>query len=137
MLNRKVFLTPLFVGLLASSFASSQPPKGDAADYTEHVTQVAKANRRYNLPDQEAIKDALGAFPTEHFVEKTGIDQKLAGLKLPEIELYARFEVAEHDYLEILRKGKMPAPLITAQKLMLAVMRKDMVEALVRISTQI
>ncbi len=138
MLTQRIFHLSLLTGVFSSSLTFAQPPKGDS-DYflQEHRNQIVRANLKFRLPDAKKIEETLQAFSPPGFLTQAKLGTKLAGKQLCELGIDMIVVQARHEYAVSLNQGSDSASQVHMKMRQLGQNNKGMVDALVRISTQL
>lgn len=72
------------------------------------ISSAFAATVTVQMPNAEVLSDQLRAIGLEHFVEKSGIVERIAGQRLYALGVATAVEIAMHNYTEYLKRN-MPA----------------------------
>lgn len=122
----------------AANFASAHPPQGGSdCLLQEHRNQIVRANLKFKLPEAKKIEETLQAFSPPDFLTQAKLGTKLAGQHLCELGIEMVLIKTCHEYAVSLNQGSDSASQVHMKIRQLGENNKGMIDALVRISTQL
>jgi hypothetical protein len=83
------------------------------------------------MPAESILNDRLHGQGFDHFMEKTGIVQRIAGQELHPGGVVLAVELALHDYDEVLKKG-MPAAMARQMSFLMQMRKSQLLDAILQ-----
>lgn len=133
------FLLALFSGgIIAFVNAPTTTATSDTTpmnDYEKQLKQAAKVNRSFQLPNARILNQVISDLGMEYFLEKTGLDDKIADRHLKETGIHVAVNLAYYDFGQDLKDDMSPSVLQAV--IILEQMKPLLIDAIIRASKEV